>query len=233
MLKVLPLILLLVPCTFVLADEQVRTVTVSGSGTAEVTPDRATVHMSIVAREATIKAAQAKAADVAGRVLELADDMDISRDHVDTTGVSARPDYRWNRESEEPEMRGFIAERQITIRLEDLDRLGELVEGAVDAGVNQVSPPQLDSSKRKAMYRQALQAAAEDARTNAEQLAGALDAGIGQVLSISSGSAAQWPPNPYRAGALMASADAGGSESYNPAEMSVNASVTAVFELTD
>ena len=60
---------------------------------------------------------------------------------------------------EEQELRGYIAERQLTIEIDDLDKLGALVEGAVAAGVNQVSPPQLDSSKRKETYRQALRAA--------------------------------------------------------------------------
>ena len=96
-----------------------------------------------------------------------------------------------------------------------------------------MSPPRLDSSERTARYREALQAAAQDARANAEQLAGALGAGLGKVLSISSGSGAPWPPIQGRSGYAVAAMDAGGAESYNPAEMSITASVTVVFELTD
>ena len=132
-----------------MAEEQTRTITVNGTGTADVKPDRVTLRMSIVAREATLAAAQKAAADVTTKVLKMTDRMDIDRDQVDTTGASVRPDYRWNRDTEEQELRGYIAERQISVVIKDLEMLGAVVEGAVGAGVNQVSPPHLDSSKRK------------------------------------------------------------------------------------
>jgi hypothetical protein len=216
-----------------MADEQTRSITVTGTGFAEVQPDRATLRMSIVAREPTLDAAQKAAADVTRKVLRMTDRMDIARDQVDTTGASVRPDYRWNREKEEQELRGYIAERQIAVEIEDLEKLGALVEGAVEAGVNQVSPPQLDSSARKKTYRRALRAAAEDAKANAMQLADTLGATLGRVININSGGNAPPPPVPHPVGVRMMAADSGAAETYNAADLSFNASVTVVFELTD
>ena len=215
-----------------IANEQTRSITVTGSGFAEVAPDRATLRMSIVAREPTLKAAQKGAADVVSKVLRMTDRMGIARDQVDTTGAAVRPDYRWNREREEQELRGYIAERQIAIEIKDLDQLGAVVEGAVGAGVNQVSPPQLDSSRRKETYRRALRAAAEDARANAVQLADTLGAKLGPVLSINSSANAPRPPMPYAAGARLMTAESDAVETYNAADLSFDAVVTVVFELT-
>jgi hypothetical protein len=233
MLRSLCVVLLLSMGTFATADEQVRTITVNGTGTAEVAPDRATLRMSIVARDATLAAAQKAAADVTNKVLKMTDRMDIDRDQVDTTGASVRPDYRWNRDTEEQELRGYIAERQIAVEIDDLEKLGAVVEGAVEAGVNQVSPPQLDSSKRKQTHRKALRAAAEDAKANASQLAEALGARLGQVISINSGSNAPRPPVAYAANVRSMAAESDAVESYNAAELSFNAAVTVIFELTD
>ena len=233
MFRLLCLLFLLSMGTNVMADEPTRSITVSGTGFAEIEPDRATLRMSIVAREPTLGAAQKAAADVAKKVLKMTDSMDIDRDQVDTTGASVRPDYRWNREKEEQELRGYIAERQIAVNIEDLEKLGAVVEGAVGAGVNQVSPPQLDSSKRKETYRRALQAAAEDAQANASQLAVALGARLGQVITISSGANAPQPPVPHPVGARMMTAESDAAETYNAADLSFNASVTVVFELTE
>jgi hypothetical protein len=216
-----------------MADQATRSITVTGTGFAEIEPDRATLHMSIVAREPTLDAAQKGAADVARKVLRMTDRMDIARDRVDTTGASVRPDYRWNREKEEQELRGYIAERQIAVKIDDLEKLGAVVEGAVSAGVNQVSPPQLDSSKRKETYRRALRAAAEDAKANAMELAVTLNARLGQVISINSGANAPRPPVPYAAGVRMMTAESDAAETYNAADLSFNAIVTVVFELTD
>jgi len=226
-----PLLLL---CAFAVADEHVRTITVSGTGTASVLPDKATVMMSIVAQELELTKAQDRAAEVTANVLEMTDRLNIPRDKVSTTGASVRPDYRWNRDSGEQELRGYVATRQIAVEIDDLDRLGEVVEGAVTAGVNQVTPPQLDSSDRKATYRLALQAAAEDARANAKRLAKTLDARLGPVISVNAGSNVQQPPMPYRgANMAMAAESADASQSYNPAELSVSATVTVVFALSD
>ncbi len=233
MLRSLSAILLLGLGMQVIAAEQARTVTVNGTGFAQVAPDRATLQMSIVAREPTLAAAQKAAAAVTNKVLSMTDRMDIDRDQVDTTGASVRPDYRWNRQKEEQELRGYIAERQISVEIEDLEKLGAVVEGAVNAGVNQVSPPQLDSSKRKETYRQALRAAALDAKANALQLSKALGAGLGPVISINSGSSQPRPPVPFPAGVRAMAVESDSVESYNAAQLSFDAAVTVVFQLVE
>jgi len=233
MMRTLWVVLLLSLGTCAMADEKTRSITVNGTGFAEVEPDRATIRMSIDAREPTRAAAQKAAADVTNEVLKMTDRMDIDRDQVDTTGASVRPNYRWNREKETQELLGYIAERRIAVKIDDLEKLGAVVEGAVGAGVNQVSPPQLDSSKRKEAYRRALQAAAEDARANASRLADTLGAGLGQVISVNSGSDAPRPPVPHAAGMRSMAVESDSVESYNAADLRFNAVVTVVFELTD
>jgi len=215
------------------ADEVPRSVTVSGTGTAMVEADKATVSMSIVAREATVAAAQAVAAEVTTRVLQLTDGLDIERGRVNTTGASVRPDYRWNRDKEEQELRGYIAERRMTVELLDLEKLGPLVEGAVTAGVNQVAPPRLDSSKRRDAYREALRAAAEDAEANAGVLATTLGARLGKAIRVDTGGIVPQPPRPQVARALEIAADAAPAESYNAADLTFEATVTVMFALDD
>ena len=237
MLRTLFVVLLLIVSNGVMAEKQAnmspRTITVSGTGAAEVAPDKALLRMSIVAREPTLAAAQKNAAAVAAEVLKVTDRLKIDRDDVDTTGASVRPDYRWNRQREEQELRGYIAERQMVVELTDLDKLGELVEAAVGTGVNQVSPPQLDSSERRATYREALDAAARDARANAEQLAESLGAKLGRVLHVDTGG--QHTPVPMPRGRVMAMAadSAEAAETYNAADLSFTANVSVVFELVD
>jgi uncharacterized protein YggE len=187
--------------------------------------------MSIVARSTTLDVAQETAATVTAKVLDMTGELGIARDRVDTTGSSVRPDYRWNREREEQELRGYIAERQMRVDLRDLEKLGDLIEGAVDAGVNQVSPPQLDSSKRRDAYREALDAAAKDAQANAAQLAISLGATLGNVLQITSSSQLAPPVPLMRTSMAEASMNSAAPETYNAGNLEFDATVTAVFEL--
>lgn len=233
MVKSLLVVLFLSMGVCAMADVKTQTITVNGTGFAKVAPDRATLQMSIVAREPTLAAAQKAAADVTSKVLKMTDRMDIDRDRVDTTAASVRADYRWNREKEEQELRGYIAERQIVVEIEDLEKLGALVEGAVGSGVNQVSPPRLDSNKRRETYRLALRAAAQDAKANASQLADALGARLGPVVSIDTRTNEPRPPVPYAANVRSMAAESDAVESYNAADLSFNAEVTVVFQLAE
>lgn len=229
--RLLPLAILLASvCT--MADDRAHTVSVAGTGLVSAAPDRATVQMSIVSRAKELDAAQAAAAKVTAAVLSLTDGLDIERNKLDTTGATVRPDYRWNREKEEQELRGYIAERQMNVKVDDLDVLGKLVEGAVAAGVNQVSPPQLDSSRREAMHREALAIAAKDARANAEVLAETLGAKLGDPISIVDGSAAPQPPVPQLRMATAAM-ESDSAATYNAGDLTFTATVNVVFELVN
>ena len=223
---------LLILSPAVLAQNELRTITVNGIGSASVAPDRANVQMSIVARSATVAAAQEAAAVVTAKVLELTSKLGIDQDRVDTTGSSVRPDYRWNRESEEQELRGYVAERQMRVDVRDLEKLGALIEGAVEAGVNQVSPPRLDSGKRRDAYRNALDAAAKDAQANAAKLANSLGAKLGDVLQITTAPQPA-PPIPMMRTAMADSMESSAPETYKAAKLNFDATITAVFELVE
>ena len=143
-------------------------------------------------------AAQQKAAEVTARVLELADELDIPENRVDTMSAMVRPDYRWNRDSETQELIGFVAQRQMRLEVHDLDKVGLVVERAVEAGVNQVMPPRLTSSKSRDAYRDALEKAVDDARQNAERLADSLGMSLGDAIQVNAGTPAG-PPVPTAA----------------------------------
>jgi len=216
------------------ADDAPRTISVTGKGSAEVEPDHALIRMSIVSRQPTLAAAQKEAAEVTARVLAMTEKFGVSRERVDTTGSSVSPDYQYDRDSQEQVLRGYIADRQIRVEVRDLEKLGSLVEGAVASGVNQVSAPQLGSSKHRDAYRSALANAAKDARANAEQLAYSLDANLGEVLRIDAGSNNPYSPMPQQREmrAMAAGMNISAPETYNAADLKFEATVSVVFELT-
>lgn len=227
------MLLLLCMSAGAVADEPTRSVTVTGIGAATATADRATVRMSIVARDPELANAQAVAGEVTAKILKLTDELDIERGKVDTTAASVRPDYQYDRDSNQQVLRGYIAEREMRVDLDDLEKLGALTEGAVAAGVNQVMPPQLDSTERRDAHRRALRAAAEDARANARELADALGATLGDVITIST-VLPSFQPGPQRqAYAVGAAADADTAATYDPGQLHFTTNVTAVFALDE
>ena len=215
------------------ADENtvVRTISVSGIGSVETPPDRASLSLSIVAREPTVAAAQERAAEVTAAVLALASDMDIPENQVDTMSATVRPNYRWNRDTDTQELLGYIASREMRIELHDLDKVGTVVERAVEAGVNQVSAPQLSSSVARDAYRDALEKAAEDARLNAQRLAATLGLRLGKAIQVGAGAPTQ-PPRPVQQMDEVVAMSAR-AETYSAGDLTVSARIEVVFEASD
>jgi len=105
------------------------------------------------------------------------------------------------------------------------------VGNGVDAGVNQVGDPVLDSTRRKELERQAMTKAVEDARLNAETLATAAGVKLGTVRMLNGNTS---PPSVpiYRAKAMMAAdAVASPEETYQAGEMKFSAMVNAEYDL--
>ncbi len=226
----LVIFLLAVSCQSIAEDvEGSRTISVDGKGYATVAPDMARLSLSVVERGLSLEVTQQAVADVTARVLALLDKLDVARQHIDTTGASVQPNYRWNRQTEEQEFLGYIVERRIDVEIRDLDILGKVVEGSVSAGVNRVSPPLLDSTERRQVYREALAGAAADARDNAEVLAGNLDVTLGPVIRIDAGGSRPQPMMRAQQGAMAEAEFA--PATYNAGDIRFEALISVVFAL--
>ncbi|MDX1498123.1 MAG: SIMPL domain-containing protein, partial [Salinisphaeraceae bacterium] len=128
---------------------------------------------------------------------------------------------------------GYVVTRQLQVDLRDLDKLGPLMTRAVQAGVNQVNPPQFRATKQRDLQRQALARAAADAKANAQALANSLDVKLGDVLQINAQHQQHYPtPMPRMAMRMEAAQDMGGAEqSYETGQIRYTAQVSASFEL--
>jgi uncharacterized protein YggE len=211
-------------------DARPRTVTVSGSGEVAAEPDLAHVTLGVEARKPTMAEARTAVAATVDRVLALTRDLRIDPKLVNATRVQVQPEYSWNEKDRKRVLLGYIVSRQVQVELRDLEQLGPLLERAVDAGVNQVNDPVLDSSRRKSLEREAMAKAVEDARLNAETLARAAGAKLGPVRTLNGSSSA--PPMPiYRRGAAMADAAMAPEATYQPGDMKFSAAVNAEYDL--
>jgi uncharacterized protein YggE len=228
----MPAALTVIPTAAQADEARPRTVTVSGTGEVAAEPDLARVTLGAEARRPTLAEARAEVAATVDRVLKLTRDLRIDPKQVNATRVQVQPEYNWNPKDRKRTLLGYIVSRQVQVELRDLEQLGPLMERAVDAGVNQVGDPMLDSSRRKDLEREAMTKAVEDARLNAETLARAAGTKLGSVRSLNG--SASGPPMPmYRVHAAMAEAAAPPppEASYQPGEMKFSASVNAEYDL--
>jgi uncharacterized protein len=209
-----------------------RTVTVTGLGEVSAAPDKAVVSMGAQAIEPQLSAARQQVTRAVQSFLRLTRELGIEDKYVQTSQLSVRPEYEWKPDTHQQRLIGYFVERQLTVDLRDLEKLGVLMERAVSEGVNIVSGPQFGSSREDELRREALRRAAADAKTNAEVLAQSLGVTLGPLRRITAGSQGLEPPVIPYAMAKMETADASGAaETYQPGQIRITAQVTAAFDL--
>jgi uncharacterized protein YggE len=149
-----------------------RIVSVDGEADVAASPDRATLSMSVEKLDPDLKKAEGEVNRIVRAYLAEAKALGAKDEQISTTGASVNPEYDWSKQ--ERRFTGYRVARQIEVRVDALDKLGDFILRATAAGVNQVNPPMLDSSRRKELEREALAKAAQDAREKAKVLADTL-----------------------------------------------------------
>ncbi len=231
-----PCLILLLACLALpaIADEHTdrRGVAVTGSATVHAMPDRARLQLGVEARELELDDARMQVNRVVREFLDFTRTLGIEDRHVDATGLQVRPEYEWDGDSRQRRFVGYHVSRGISIELTALERLGELLEGAVTRGINQVSPPRLDSGDRRALQREALARATEDARENAAAIAETLGVRLGDIRHLD---AREQSHGPARDTMMMRAVaeDASGDDAatYRAGELRFEAEVRAEFDL--
>ena len=210
-----------------------RSVTVSGQGEVSAAPDRARLSMAVEQTDPDLKAAQAKVNGIVRTYLAQARALGAKDEDISTAGLSINAEYDYS-SGKGRKFLGYHVTRSIGVVVRDLDKIGDYLQKATDAGINNVSNPQLESSKADELQRQALAKAALDAQAKAKVLADALGVKLGAVHTISASSEAIRPPGPQPRMMAMAAAAPSGNEDmgFAAGEVKYSSSLTAEFDLT-
>jgi len=149
-------------------------IVVSGEGIVRAAPDRAFVVIAAESRAKNPGDAQKQNAAAMTAVQDRLRQAGIPRDAVRTLGYDLQPefDYVNGRQS----LRGYIARNSIEVTVDNLDRVGAIVDMSVGAGATSVQSLRFDLKSRDVSEREALRLAVADARARAEAAA----AGAGQ-----------------------------------------------------
>lgn len=163
--------------------------TVVGSGSSNVTPDRASFTFGTVSQARTAAAALAASSDEITKVIAALRRVGVARGDIQTADVSISPRSDENGES----IVGYTATNSVTAIVRKLEDAGGVIDAAVAAGANQVYGPNLVASDHTSAYNAALTAAVAEARAKAQTLATASGLTLGKVTAVAEASASPSP----------------------------------------
>ncbi len=158
------------------------TITVTGNGTVDSTPNRASFDFGVTTNGATAAEALSRNSAEARSIIDALKKAGIAAADIQTTQVSLWPQTSSNGMT----ITGYQASNSVNVSAA-LARSGALVDAAVGAGANNVDGPDLDTADKASLYDQALDKALSDAKQKAQAIASAAGLRLGTALKVHEG----------------------------------------------
>ena len=149
---------------------------------------------------------------------------------IKTVSYSLTPNYQYH-SGGEPTITGYTALNVLEIQLDDLARIGDVLDAATRAGANRVQGIQWTLRDQDGVRAEALRQAATRAHAEAEVLAGALNLKILRVLTVEESSPQIVPVRSRMAAGRAAVSSAEVATPVESGTLDVSANVTLTVEV--
>lgn len=143
--------------------------TVRGNGRVSVEPNIAKIQLEVVTEAKQVSQAQRENAKIMNQVINALLQLGIPRENVQTTGYTINPMYDFV--EGEQVFKGYQVINTITIQIIGIDQTGNVIDVAVQNGVNRVSNIEFTVKNVDVHYRRALSEALKNALHKAHTLA--------------------------------------------------------------
>lgn len=201
---------------------------VVGEGTAKAEPDIAYLTTGVQTRAPTARQAQDENTRLMNQVVAAIRQLGVVDADIRTSGINLHPSYG----RQPDQIDGYVAVNTVTITVQDVRRVGEILDATVTAGANQAGGIQFSIKDDTELRRQALDQAVKSARVRADAIANAAGLRIATIQSLTDVSSGATPPMPMaRPAAAAMAADAAGPVPVQPGQLSVTARVQVVYSL--
>ncbi|GGB61617.1 DUF541 domain-containing protein [Virgibacillus dakarensis] len=150
-----------------------RTMKVTGTATVSAEPNLVTIQLAIVTENNELTQAQQENAQKVEKVIQSLLQLGIPRENIQTAAYTIHPHYDYV--DGKQVFSGYEVTHALTVRIENIDQAGVIIDTAVQNGVNRVSNVDFTVRNSQKYYQQALRAALENATAKAETIAETID----------------------------------------------------------
>jgi uncharacterized protein len=205
-------------------------VVASGEGIVLAVPDRAWISVGAESRAPSPREAQRRNTEAMKPVLDKLRGAGIPADAIRTIAYDVQ--YEWDFVNNKRVGRGYVARNTIEVRVDVIDRVGELLEVAVGSGATTLGGIRFDLKDQAKLEREALRLAVGDARAKADAAASGAGRTVDRIIRVEEQGVSS-PPMPLRMmrEAAQSVGDAGAPPiSVGQTEIRARATVTAVLK---
>ncbi|QDX28852.1 oxidative stress defense protein [Dickeya poaceiphila] len=203
----------------------------SGTASVDATPDIARLAIEVSASSRDVSDAKKQVDERVAQYFAFLDKHGIDKKDINAANLRTQPEYDYLKNGGSV-LKGYRAVRQVEVTLRQLDKLNELLDGALKSGLNEVRAVELGVSNPDAYREQARKKAIAQAILQAQSLATGFSAALGPVYSIRY-HVANYQPVPvarlFKATNMVAQSDV--SQTYEQQTIHFDDQVDVVFEL--
>jgi uncharacterized protein len=197
-----------------------------GEGIVKRAPDRAWLQITAESRARNPRDAQKTNSDVMSVVVQKLRGAGLAADALQTRGYDLQPEFDYNNGRQT--LKGYVARNSLEVRVDELARLGEILDLAVTFGATTVGNVRFDLKDRDGAEREALRLAVQDARRRADAAAAGASMKVDRILRLEEQRAGPEPPRPMVAMSGMRTAESAGQPPIETGELEIRVSVRLV-----
>ena len=157
-------------------------------------PDRAFVTIAVESRAKNPRDAQKQNAEAMTAMQLRLTQTKVPKDAIRTLSYGLDQEFDYVPSGRVP--RGFVARNTIEVRVDDIAKVGEVIDAVVRGGATSVDNLRFDVADRGSLEREALRMAVADARGRAEAAASGAGHTIDRVIRIEDTRDVVMPPRP-------------------------------------
>ncbi|PIR06288.1 hypothetical protein COV54_02815 [Candidatus Jorgensenbacteria bacterium CG11_big_fil_rev_8_21_14_0_20_38_23] len=170
-----------------------NTITVSDTGEIYAKPDLAVIDFSVISEAKTVAGTMVENTKKMNAVIEAVKGQGVEAKDLKTTSFNIYPRYEYQRIEIEiypypPGKRvlvGYEVTQSLEVKIRDMEKIGNVIEGATAAGANEVGSLQFTIDKEEEFKKQARKEAIEKAKTKAKELASQLGVSLVRITNFS------------------------------------------------
>ncbi|HTG89437.1 MAG TPA: SIMPL domain-containing protein [Vicinamibacterales bacterium] len=204
------------------------TIVTRGQAIVTARPDRAFVTIAAESRARVSADAQKQNAAAMTAVLQKIEQAGVPKDAIRTTGYDLRPEFDYANGKQT--FRNFVAHNSVEVRLDEIDRVGTVIDAAAAGGATTITGIRFDVRDRAGLERTALRQAVADARARADAAAAGAGATVDRVVRVEEDGVPFEPPRPMM---RMAEASVAGNlpTPVEPSTIEIHARVTLTVSI--
>ena len=207
-----------------------RTLSVTGTGTVNLTPDVAYINIGVHTEAPTASEAVATNTDHTQQVVEALKKSGVDEKDIRTTNFSIWPNTQYDPQTGKQTTTTYVVDNTVYVTIRQLDKLGDLLDASVQAGANSVNSIQFDLADKTQAIKQGRDQAVKDARAQAQELASAAGVSLGDLQTVNFYDSIP-TPMAYGKGGGGGMEAAAVSVPINPGQMTLTVTVSMTYEI--